>query len=118
MRALHQEHDPVEITHLTDGDETFEYLDAVSDSTRPDLVLLDLRIPKRDGLEVLQRIRASTELAQLPVVILSTSSAESDVARAYGYRANSYVVKPTDFAELTRAVQAIKTYWTTWNVTH
>jgi len=102
------------VVHLTDGEAAIEYLERATDL--PDLVLLDLRLPKRDGIEVLARIRSASALTALPVVILTTSNTKSDITRAYEHRVNSYVVKPTDFSALTRAVHDLSHYWTTWNV--
>ncbi len=121
MRALVRSNDPTRVIHLRDGEATVAYLarSRAGDPTapRPDLVLLDLRLPGRDGIEVLEEIRATAELASIPVVILTTSAADRDIERAYAHHVNSYVVKPTDFATLTRFVQDLRTYWTTWNVT-
>ena len=79
------------------------------------MILLDLRLPKIDGLEVLKEIKTTEHLKCLPVVILSTSEAEMDVARAYDYHANSYLVKPVDFAKFTKLIEDLGFYWLCWN---
>lgn len=78
---------------------------------RPDLVLLDLNLPRMDGREVLAEIKADPALAVIPLVVLTTSAADEDVLRAYGLHANCYVTKPLDFAAFARVVAAIKDFW-------
>jgi len=80
---------------------------------RPDLVLLDLNLPKKDGREVLAAIKGDEQLKTIPVVILTTSQAEEDVIRAYQLSANCYVTKPVDFEQFTRIVRAIEHFWLT-----
>jgi CheY-like chemotaxis protein len=110
-----------EIRHLSDGEAALAYLTrsgAYADpatSPRPDVLLLDLRLPRVGGLEVLEAIRQRPELNGLPVVILSTSAAESDVARAQDLHANGYVVKPSDFTEFVELMGDIGSYWLRWH---
>lgn len=109
-----------DIHHVTDGEAALDYLFwrgnlDPSQCPRPHVVLLDLRLPKVDGLEVLRQIRSSDELKTIPVVVLTTSQAEQDVARAYGEHANSYLVKPVDFAGFTRMMEDLGFYWLGWN---
>lgn len=109
------------IHHVRDGKLALDYLLRRGDysdprkSPRPRVVLLDLRLPKLDGLAVLETIRDSEELEKIPVVILSTSDAESDVVKAYGHHANSYLVKPIDFKEFTKLMDDLGSYWLGWN---
>ena len=107
--------------HVSDGQLALDYLfhkNGFSDpasSPRPGLVLLDLRLPKVDGLEVLKRIKADPELSRIPVVILTTSSAEYDVVKAYDSHANSYLVKPVDFPQFVALMESLGYYWLAWN---
>jgi len=109
------------LIHVSDGQAALDYLygrEAFSDplqAPRPGLVLLDLRLPKIDGLEVLRTIKADAVLSQIPVVILTTSAAESDVARAYDSHANSYLVKPVDFSQFIELMEVLGYYWLVWN---
>jgi len=107
------------IEHVSDGEQALNYLyqrEQYSDvKTKPHVVLLDLRLPKIDGLEVLRVIKTSPELKSIPVVILTTSSADIDVAQAYDYHANSYLVKPIDFDNFTRMMDELGYYWLAWN---
>ncbi|MCP3958981.1 MAG: response regulator [bacterium] len=108
------------IHHLSDGEAAIDYLlrkdsDDKRAYSRPNIVLLDLRLPKRDGLDVLKEIRANKDLDEMPVVVLTTSSAESDVRKAYEHHANSYLVKPHDFTTFTKLMQDLGFYWLGWN---
>ncbi len=82
-------------------------------SPRPDLVLLDLNMPRKDGREVLAEIKADDSLKQIPVVVLTTSQAQEDVLSAYGLHANCYINKPVDFEQFANVVRAIDRFWFT-----
>ena len=107
--------------HVTDGQMALDYLfrkngfSNPDTSPRPGIILLDLRLPKLDGLEVLKTIKNIPELAPIPTVILTTSSAENDMIMAYGFHANSYLVKPVDFAQFTKLMEVFGYYWLAWN---
>ncbi len=83
------------------------------DMPRPDLVLLDLNLPRKSGSEVLAEIKADNQLKVIPVVILTTSSASEDILKSYTLQANSYITKPVEWDQFMRAVQAIKEFWFT-----
>ncbi len=109
------------ITHISDGETALDYLfrrGAYADperSPRPHVVLLDLRLPRVNGLEILREIRTCNELEKLPVVILTTSEAELDAAKAYEYHANSFLVKPLDFDKFVQLMDNLGFYWLKWN---
>lgn len=84
---------------------------AYADTLHPDLILLDLNLPRKSGREVLAEIKADPALKRIPVVVLTTSRAEEDVWKAYDLHANCYVVKPLDFAAFVHAVQSIQQFW-------
>jgi CheY-like chemotaxis protein len=95
---------------VSDGVEALEFLrreGSHADAPRPDLILLDLNLPRVDGREVLSAVKADPELATIPVVVLTTSDAEEDVVRSYQLHANAYVTKPVDFEQFIRVVQQI-----------
>jgi two-component system response regulator len=107
------------LNHLNvveDGVAALDYLHKIApyeNVARPDIILLDLNLPKKDGREVLGTIKASPLLKTIPVVILTTSQAEEDVLRAYHLNANCYVSKPVDFDQFMRIVQTIEEFWLT-----
>ena len=90
------------------------YKDAVK-FPMPNLILLDLRLPKVDGLEVLKTIKSDQKFSIIPVVILTTSSAEADMVKSYECHANSYLVKPVDFNQFTKLMEIFGYYWLAWN---
>ncbi len=119
-----EEHPMISTIHLvTDGEMALEYLfrrGAYADaslSPRPDLILLDLRLPKVSGLDVLEAIKYDQVLRKVPVVVLTTSSREPDIARAYELHANSYLVKPLDYAGFSKMLDLLGFYWLGWNQT-
>jgi len=80
-------------------------------SPRPDLMLLDLNMPRKDGREVLAEVKADDKLKQIPIIVLTTSKAEQDVLNAYGLHANCYISKPVDFDQFAAVIQAIEQFW-------
>jgi chemotaxis family two-component system response regulator Rcp1 len=80
---------------------------------RPDLILLDLNLPKKDGREVLQEIKADDQLKRIPVVVLTTSEADEDILRSYDLSANCYITKPVDLDQFIRVIRSIETFWLT-----
>jgi len=109
------------LMHVADGQAALDYLyrqNEFSDpatSPRPGVILLDLRLPKVDGMEVLKRIKADPNLSHVPVVILTTSSVETDMVKAYSHHANSYLIKPVDFTKFTELMTLFGFYWMAWN---
>jgi CheY-like chemotaxis protein len=99
---------------VRDGEDALRFLrreGAYTDAPTPDIVLLDWNLPRMDGGEVLQAIRADPALTHIPVIVLTTSSSEEDVMRSYQLHANSYVRKPLDLEQFIDAVRAIEGYW-------
>jgi len=99
---------------VTDGVEAMRFLRKEGPYTRaprPDPILLDLNLPKKDGREVLAKIKSDENLKRIPVVVLTTSKNESDVMRAYGLHANCYIVKPVNFEQFAQVVRSIEHFW-------
>ncbi|MFT5468275.1 MAG: CheY-like chemotaxis protein [Verrucomicrobiales bacterium] len=107
--VLNRAHDGVEALAYLRKEPPFE------DAPRPDVILLDLKMPKLDGHEVLKAIRADSNLASIPVIIITTSDAESDRSRAYEHHVNSYLVKPANFTDFRQMLHDLSRYWGTWN---
>lgn len=110
-----------QLIHVSDGQAALDYLyrrngfSQPERSPRPGIVLLDLRLPKVDGLEVLKTIKGDPQLSAIPVVILTTSKTEADMVKAYDHHANSYLVKPVDFAQFQALMETFGYYWLAWN---
>ena len=111
LRALRHSEIPNMIRVARDGAEAIDFLFGKDAKDLPDLVLLDLKLPKLSGLEVLQRIRSEDRSRALPVVILTSSDEERDIVKSYDLGANSYIRKPVDFDEFIDAVRQLGMYW-------
>lgn len=121
MRSLEEHHVANRLHRVADGETALDfvfrrgpYADPAS-SPRPDVILLDLRLPKVDGLDVLKIIKDDPDLRRIPVVVLTTSDKESDVARAYDLHVNAYLVKPVDFAKFLDLMRDLGFFWLVWN---
>jgi CheY-like chemotaxis protein len=118
-RSLAENMRSCRIIHVSDGqaalDCVFRRGEWEEQEGPPNLILLDLRLPRVDGLSVLQEIKAAPELRHIPTVVLTSSAAERDVAQAYGRHANSYLVKPLDLGTFERLMTDLGLYWVTWN---
>ena len=121
LRNFADHHVANKIFRVKDGAEALDFIfrrGAFSDeesSPTPNLILLDLRLPKIDWIEVLREIKSSEKHRAIPVVVLTSSQAEQDIAKAYGSNANSYLVKPVDFDKFTRMMKDLGYYWLAWN---
>jgi len=115
--AFHESRVANNLRFVHDGEELMDYLRHRGKYTDPDvaprpgLILLDLNMPKKDGREALEEIKADEGLRQIPVVVLTTSKAEEDIYRSYALGVNSYIAKPVTFASLVRVVRALGKYW-------
>jgi CheY-like chemotaxis protein len=102
--------------HVGDGEEAMEFLyqrGKHADAPRPDLVLLDLNLPRKDGRAVLEEVKTDENLKRIPVVILTTSSDEQDILRSYNLHANCYITKPIDLNQFLKVVRSIEDFWLT-----
>ena len=121
MRSLEDHPLANNVRHLSDGEAALDYLFRRGDfvdgegGPRPHMILLDLRLPKIDGLDVLKEIRKSPAFDEIPIIVLTTSSADSDVHQAYHHHANSYLIKPNDFHTFDKLMTALGYYWLGWN---
>jgi CheY-like chemotaxis protein len=114
--ALEQSKVANNLSCVVDGEEALAYLrreGGHAEATRPDLILLDLNLPRRDGREVLAEIKADPDLRRIPVVVLTTSQAEEDILRSYDLHANAYVSKPVDFDRFVEVVRQVDEFFFT-----
>ena len=105
---------PVELTVVCDGADALDYLRSSGDTTsapRPDLILLDLNLPRKSGREVLREVKADAGLSAIPIVILTTSDADEDIAFSYRTHANTYIVKPVNLDRFLEVIGSIGAYW-------
>jgi len=101
----------------SDGEEAISQLQQISEGSiiKPDLILLDINIPKVNGLEVLQSIKSRSEFDRIPVVALTTSNSQRDISRAYECHINSYLIKPVDFSDFQKQLETLINYWLNCN---
>jgi two-component system, chemotaxis family, response regulator Rcp1 len=114
--ALRESQVPNTLHVIGDGETAMAYLRREGehvDACRPDVILLDLNLPKRDGREVLADVKGSPELRRIPVVVLTTSQAEADILKSYDLHANCYIQKPIDFAQFVDVMRSIEDFWFT-----
>lgn len=114
--ALQENSHHIRLTVLEDGKEALDYLykrGRYCDATRPHLILLDLNVPKKDGKEILEEIKQDSLLLDIPVIVLTTSESEADIAKSYQLHANCFVTKPAQFDEYLKVVRSIVEFWVT-----
>lgn len=122
LRALQKNNIMNKVVVTRDGAEAVEYLFGTGayagrdTSIQPQVILLDLKLPKLDGLEVLRRLRANPRTRLLPVVVMTTSQEESDIVASYQFGANSYIRKPVELAKFMEAVRQLGLYWLVLNI--
>jgi CheY-like chemotaxis protein len=122
LRTLEDHLIPNRVRHFLDGQSALDYLyrrgefSEATETSRPQVILLDLRLPRVDGMEVLKTIKEDPDLKSIPVVVLTTSEAEKDVAKAYYNHANSYLVKPVGFEDFKKLMDDLGFYWLGWNI--
>ncbi len=121
IRTLEEHRIANRVHHFLDGQSALDYLFHRGEFTdahkgpRPHVILLDLRLPRVDGMDVLRAIKEDEDLKTIPVVVLTTSEAEKDVAKAYYNHANTYLVKPVGFEEFKKLMDDLGFYWLGWN---
>ena len=114
LKALRDNNVLNEVRVVTNGEEALDFLyqrGEYADAARPGLILLDIKLPKVAGIEVLRRIKADPKLKSIPVVMLTTSAGEEEMVDSYNYGANSYIVKPVDFEQFAKVIKELKLYW-------
>ncbi len=106
----------VNLNYVLDGMEAMDYLrknDKYKDTNRPDLILLDLNMPRKDGREVLEEVKADEDLRSIPIIVMTISKAEEDILRSYNLHANAYIIKPIELNQFINTVRSIEDFWLT-----
>ncbi len=114
QEALKESKMDINLDVVTDGEQAIDFLmkrNKFSEVARPNIVLLDLNLPKKNGIEVLKEIKADDSLKRIPVIVLTTSDADHDIVKAYSLHANCYILKPVDFDDFTKVIQLIELFW-------
>ncbi len=114
MEAFSETQIKHELFHVRDGVEAMSFLkreENFADAPRPDIILLDLNMPRMDGGEVMAEMNKDPELAQIPVIVLTTSHNDRDISRCYRMNANCYITKPVDYEQFVDVIQAIEKFW-------
>lgn len=104
----------IQMDVVTDGEMALNFLfkkGRFANSLKPDIVLLDLNLPKKNGIEVLKELKADAVLKKIPVIVLTTSDADHDISKAYSLHANCYILKPVDFDDFARVIKLIEAFW-------
>jgi CheY-like chemotaxis protein len=114
LKALRDNNVLNEVHVVTSGEEAMDFLyqrGEYANAARPGLILLDIKLPGMDGIELLRRIKADPKLKAIPVVILTTSAGEKEIVESYNCGANSYIIKPVDFEQFLKVIKELKLYW-------
>lgn len=117
IRALKKNKLVKNLLHLGDGEEAIRYFLSEEKNPLPRLILLDLKMPKVDGISVLRKIKSSEHLKMLPVIMLTSSKEEKDVVESYRLGVNAYILKPVDIEKFTEAIKTIGLFWLEMNIT-
>ncbi|MBK8657582.1 MAG: response regulator [Bacteroidetes bacterium] len=114
QEALKESQLDIHLDVVSDGEQAIDFLNKrnkYAESTRPHIILLDLNLPKKNGIEVLKEIKVQDSLKSIPVIVLTTSDADHDISKAYSWHANCYILKPVDFDDFAKVIQLIELYW-------
>lgn len=114
QEALKESKMDIHLDVVTDGEQAIDFLmkrGKFSEAVRPHIVLLDLNLPKKNGIEVLKEVKANDSLKKIPIIVLTTSDADHDISKAYSLHANCYLLKPVDFDDFAKAIRLIEAYW-------
>lgn len=114
QEALKESKMEIHLDVVSDGEQAIDFLmkrGRFIDSIRPHIILLDLNLPKKNGIEVLKEVKAHESLRKIPVIVLTTSDADHDISKAYSLHANCYILKPVDFDDFAKVIRLIELFW-------
>ena len=114
QEALKESQVEIHLDVVTDGEQAIDFLmkrNKFTEAVRPHIVLLDLNLPKKNGIEVLKEIKADESLKRIPIIVLTTSDADHDITKAYSLHANCYILKPVDFDDFAKVIRLVESFW-------
>jgi chemotaxis family two-component system response regulator Rcp1 len=114
QEALKESEMDIALDVVSDGEQALDFLmkrNKYAEAQRPHIILLDLNLPKKNGVEVLKEIKSHESLKKIPVIVLTTSDADHDISKAYSFNANCYILKPVDFDDFAKVIRLIEVYW-------
>lgn len=114
QEALKESQLDIHLDVVSDGEQAIDFLNKrnkYAESIRPHIILLDLNLPKKNGIEVLKEVKVQDSLKSIPIIVLTTSDADHDISKAYSLHANCYILKPVDFDDFAKVIQLIELYW-------
>jgi two-component system response regulator len=114
QEALKESNMDIHLDVVSDGEQAIDFLmkkNKHTEAIRPHIILLDLNLPKKNGIEILKEIKAHDSLKKIPVIVLTTSDADHDISKAYSLHANCYILKPVDFDDFAKVIRLVETFW-------
>ena len=114
QEALKESQMEIHLDVVSDGEQALDFLmkrNKHVDAILPHIILLDLNLPKKNGIEVLKEVKADEKLKRIPIIVLTTSDADHDISKAYSLHANCYILKPVDFDDFARVIKLVETFW-------
>ena len=114
QEALKESQMEIHLDVVTDGEQAIDFLmkrNKFVDAVRPHIIMLDLNLPKKNGIEVLKELKVHDSLKKIPVIVLTTSDADHDISKAYSLNANCYILKPVDFDDFAKVIRLIEVFW-------
>lgn len=114
QEALKESNMDIHLDVVSDGEQAIDFLmkkNKHTEAVRPHIILLDLNLPKKNGIEILKEIKAHDSLKKIPVIVLTTSDADHDISKAYSLHANCYILKPVDFDDFAKVIRLVETFW-------
>lgn len=114
QEALKESQMEIHLDVVSDGEQALDFLmkrNKYADAILPHIILLDLNLPKKNGIEVLKEVKTNDSLKRIPIIVLTTSDADHDISKAYSLHANCYILKPVDFDDFAKVIKLVETYW-------
>lgn len=114
QEALKESNMDIHLDVVSDGEQAIDFLmkkGKYVDAVRPHIILLDLNLPKKNGIEILKEVKVHESLKKIPIIVLTTSDADHDISKAYSLNANCYILKPVDFDDFAKVIRLVETFW-------